>query len=220
MSEKYKIKVTLKSETIFGSGNSLGSLVNEEVLHDEDGFPYYNAKTLKGKIRREAENIWKNIGTKRLEESYINLFGSEFNVGDQHKNGGVKFSDLTLKENVKNNLKFLKNEKIINKNEILNSMTNIRQFIKIENDTAVDGALRSMRTVKENLEFESEIECDFEKGSLEEALLFCSIGNLKYLGMNNAKGRGLVECELGQIGKDQKSEELEAKKCISEVLKK
>lgn len=213
MIKKYKIEVILKSETIFGSGNSLGSIINEEVLHDDEGFPYYNAKTLKGKIRKEAENIYVNIGGARLGKAFINIFGSEFNKGNQHIDGKVKFSNLGLSNEIKNNLKFLMNERIITKNEVLNSLTNIRQFIKIENNNAVDGALRSIRTIKPELKFVSEIECDFENGSLEEALLYCSLGNLKYLGMNNSKGRGEVECKLIREG-------INLENCIKEVLKK
>ncbi|MBD2847065.1 hypothetical protein IDH44_17850 [Paenibacillus sp. IB182496] len=50
----YAIRVQLRSEAIFSSGEKAFGLVQSKALTDPDGFVYFHAKSLKGQLKREA----------------------------------------------------------------------------------------------------------------------------------------------------------------------
>ena len=56
----YILEVKLLSQAIFGSGNSVSGVVDQEVLHDDLGFPFMKGKTVKGKFKEAGEG-WKII---------------------------------------------------------------------------------------------------------------------------------------------------------------
>lgn len=44
----YSIKIKLLSDTTFGRGDGVAGLVDQEVEHDQYGFPFLRGRTLKG----------------------------------------------------------------------------------------------------------------------------------------------------------------------------
>ena len=94
--KEYRIKVTLLSDTVFGSGKALPGVVDADVLQDENGFPYMKGKTLKGKIREEYEHLCQcraaQRGTALAEdlESLNRLFGEP----DSSIDGKIYVSNL------------------------------------------------------------------------------------------------------------------------------
>ena len=51
---KYKLQIQLKSDLCASSGDSFGSLIDNDICYDKYGFPYIPAKRLKGILREEA----------------------------------------------------------------------------------------------------------------------------------------------------------------------
>lgn len=51
---KMRIRIELKSETIFNSGEAENNIVNMKALTDDDGFVYFHSKTLKGQLKDQA----------------------------------------------------------------------------------------------------------------------------------------------------------------------
>ena len=51
------LKITLKSATTFGRGDGVAGLVDREIEHDTNGFPFLRGRTLKGLLAESAENI-------------------------------------------------------------------------------------------------------------------------------------------------------------------
>ncbi len=185
---KYKIKVVIKSEAIFGSGKSKGQ-IHEDCLYDKDGFIYYNGKTLKGMLRKTAELISNHC--KNQKDRIEGLFGAEYD--NEHKEGKLRFSNLTVSDGMKYKLT---EELKATPSEVLSSMTHIRNFIKIEgNGVAKDGALRNIRTIREKMVLFCELG-DLYINTDEEKLLALIVQNTRYLGMNVSKGRGEVEMTL------------------------
>lgn len=189
----YKIKAVIKSEAIFGSGKSKGQ-INEDSKYDEDGFVYYSGKTLKGMIKKTSNLIIDNCKAfenfDELKKIYDELFGKENSkISEQ-----MHFSNLEISKEMKNKLL---NEFKLTSSEILSAMTNIRNFIKIDNEKGVtaEGSLRNIRTIKENMVFFSDLgELNLE--DKEKKFLALVVRNTKNLGMNISKGRGEVKLAL------------------------
>ncbi len=190
---EYKIKVIIKSEAIFGSGKSKGQ-IHEDCLYDKDGFIYYSGKTLKGMLRKTAKLITDNC--KELKGSIEGLFGTDYDDSkkclESRSEGKLRFSNLTVSEGIRNNLKANLNPTSL---EVLSAMTHIRNFIKIgKNGVTEKGALRNIRTIRENMVLFSELgKLDLER---EEKLLALIVKNTRHLGMNVSKGRGEVKMTL------------------------
>lgn len=53
----YKMKIQLLSDTTFGRGDGVAGLIDQEVEHDADGFPYLRGRTLKGLLSEECDNL-------------------------------------------------------------------------------------------------------------------------------------------------------------------
>lgn len=185
---EYRIKAVIKSEAIFGSGKSKGQ-IHEDCLYDNDGFIYYNGKTLKGVLRKTAKLISNHY--KKQKERIEGLFGAEYD--NERKEGKLRFSNLT----VSNGMKYkLKEELEATPTEVLLSMTYIRNFIRVENNgVAQDGALRNIRTIREKMVLFCDLG-DLDISIEEEKLLALIVQNTRYLGMNVSKGRGEVEMTL------------------------
>lgn len=194
---EYKIKAIIKSDAIFGSGKSKGQ-IHEDCQYDKDGFVYYGGKTLKGMLRKTGKMIidnYKEIDNKKgeeLEENLIKLFGSEY-VKDREE-GILRFEDLKVSENLRNKLKAELNAKPY---EVLDSMTDINSFIKIDSKKSVTekNSLRNVRTIKKEMIFYSNLG-EIALSPEQEKLLALVVKNTKYLGMNVSKGRGEVELKL------------------------
>jgi CRISPR/Cas system CMR subunit Cmr4 (Cas7 group RAMP superfamily) len=55
--EIYHLKIKLLSDTTFGRGDGVAGLIDQEVEHDANGFPYLRGRTLKGLLSEECDNI-------------------------------------------------------------------------------------------------------------------------------------------------------------------
>ncbi len=129
-----------------------------------------------------------------------NLFGKKYNskYQDSQHEGALKFSNASLSEEVSNYLKRLVEDKKIDNSEVINSLTDIRYFTKIDNKSGVakKGSLRSARILNRNISFYSNIYVEKELEEDEVALLLCGIKSLRHLGSLRSRGKGLVKCTL------------------------
>ena len=53
----YQIKIILKSDTLIGSGEGFGSIIDTDVVFDDLGIPYIPAKRVKGIMLESAEEL-------------------------------------------------------------------------------------------------------------------------------------------------------------------
>lgn len=122
-----KIKMELKSDTVFGNGSSIPGGEDISVLNDSYGFPYYKGGTFKGVFREELLRylVWTGEEEKQAEVQVNQLLGKS---GDDNlvDNGKLVFSDFFLSDTVK---AYVLNEiGRENSQAVLDSFTNLRTF--------------------------------------------------------------------------------------------
>lgn len=191
----YQVKIELLSETILGSGESVAGYIDLDVLHDELGLPFLKGKTLKGRLREEAENIVR-LQSKVFNEDQVNkLFG----INDSEEETILALSDCTVSDNVKKALKCSG----LDANEVLNSLTDIRSFTAIDDDgIAKDGSLRQIRVINKRLKLTSKVNFRDEISNDDLTLFGLSVLSLNHIGLMCSRGKGKVKCTLIRDNED------------------
>lgn len=236
--EKYILKIKLLSDTIFSGGESIVSISDIDELYDDYKIPYYKGKSIKGNIRESAELIIEN--QKKFDEQKARenqeivkaLFGKTFLseqsseqnedkkelYRDDQTQGILRFENASLEEDLKQNLKYLVDKKIITKDEIISSLTDIRYATKIDREygTAKKGSLRSMRVLNKGITFSANIYSERDLTEDELALLLCAVKATRHVGTLRSRGKGQVECTLlsEKINLDDKNIEKLVKKAV------
>lgn len=197
--EQFKIKIELISESIFGCGESSG-FIDNEVLSDNIGLPYLKGKTFKGNLREEMKKlaIFLDEDSNEYNKIFERLMGTEFNFSFET----LKFSDCKISENVRQALKESVANGELTKEDILESLTEVRSFTKIENGVAKEGALRSSRVIKKGLKLYCDLESTNKLNVKELGLLAASIQSLESIGMMKSRGKGQVKCSLHKNGEN------------------
>lgn len=224
--DKYFLKITLKSEAIFNSGEEEQNLVSDKVLADEYGFVYFHAKTLKGQLRKRAEWLRNKLlqikgeeKIKAYEKSIVKLFGSEYQ-GNKVKNslskakknrdtdynhrGIMTLRNLELSEELRDYLKFINSnrdtdnlEYKITPYDMIEAQTNRRTRIQIgEDGTNEESMMMTYHTVKDGLVFYSEINFLDEIDKKDLTALNAIVNSLEYIGSSINRGRGKIKAEL------------------------
>lgn len=212
--EEFVVRIKLISEMIFGSGHAVPGFIDLEVLHDENGLPYFKGKTFKGKLREEAENIANNINAfdkefaKVLKEEIEKMFGKP-GAENSHT---IKFSDCTMWDEVSVLIREGIREGMFNSHEVLNAMTSIRSFTSIDDETGTSakGSLRQFRVINKDFTFVSKIYSESSLNEIQLGLLAAAVSSLRHLGTMESRGKGEVECTLYKNGKDITHECIEA----------
>ncbi len=196
----YQLRINLLSDTTFGSGDGVAGLIDQEVEHDVNGFPYLRGRTLKGLLREECDNLivilpqqnspgyWKNIA--------CNLFGVPgSNSGNM---AAMHVGNACLPEDLRRVVAYEIDCEQLNNQEVISSLTTIRRQTAINNQNGVadEGSLRSFRVIMRNLEFKADL--SFEIQPTDEMLSLLSAGTLalRHLGSGRNRGRGHVRCTL------------------------
>ena len=183
-----KVKMELKSDTVFGNGSSIPGGEDISILCDDYGFPYYKGGTFKGVFREELFRylIWTGVEEKQAEVQVNQLLGKsgDDNLAD---NGKLVFSDFSLSNTVK---AYVLNEiGKENSQAVLDAFTNLRAFTSITEGMASDGSLRMARCVNKGVCFYSEIQCDEKDKPLVEDVLKM----VKWVGTMRNRGFGKVQ---------------------------
>ncbi|WP_026895709.1 RAMP superfamily CRISPR-associated protein [Clostridiisalibacter paucivorans] len=216
---KYLLKITLKSEAIFNSGEEEQNLVNDKVLADELGFVYFHGKTLKGQLRKKAKWIEEKIekikgkeGVKPFKQSIIKLFGSEFGGGKEQleessqivipsQRGIMTITNLELPKNIRDYFKNINDYKDedykITPYDMIKAQTQKRTRIQIkESGTVENGMMMTYHTVKDGLVFYSEIGF-LERIDFKDLIsLNIVVKSLDSIGSSINRGRGKIKAEL------------------------
>jgi CRISPR/Cas system CSM-associated protein Csm3 (group 7 of RAMP superfamily) len=188
-----KIKITLKSAATFGSGSGVPGLVDREIEHDAEGFPFLRGKTLKGLLAESAENVvfaLEKIGSKTdWRKTRDELFGTSGRGLEER--GSLHIGDAQLPADLRAAAQSWSKE------DVLYSLTGIRRQTAINEDGGPDHAtLRSMRVLLPGVELEAPI--TFDKPLTPEGfhLLTAAVLDLRRAGTGRNRGRGWVKAEL------------------------
>ncbi|WP_353949157.1 RAMP superfamily CRISPR-associated protein [Sporolactobacillus sp. Y61] len=198
------IHIELKSEAIFGNGQSVPGEVDQDIVHDIYGFPFYGAKALKGHLREQTEFAAKALSqgvkdkkkTNLMEQTVNRIFGQP---GLLEKSGGaVKITDATVPMTIRAPFIQAVENGEIRREEIFNALTSIRSFTSIDprTGTAEDHSLRKFRIIRKGLCLEAELTGldSFEEHEL--GLLAAGIAGVRTIGMMKTRGKGYVDCSI------------------------
>ncbi|MBX3038608.1 MAG: hypothetical protein KF758_16980 [Anaerolineales bacterium] len=190
------IKITLKSATTFGRGDGIPGLVDREIEHDANGFPYLRGKTLKGLLAESAENVVFSISQFKNNdetETWRKAKNQLFGIGGRglEERGILHINDAQLPAELRIAAKDWPKE------DMLYSLTGIRRQTAINVDGAPEHAsLRSMRVLLPGVTLEAAIQFDQPPTPQQLQLLAAAIMDLRRAGTGRNRGRGWLNAEL------------------------
>lgn len=184
------IEMELLSETIFGGDNKAFSTTDIDIQTDEQGFPYFSGRTLKGVLREEAE--WYNQclpEDRRMNWEIERLFGK----GHSDNYEGLRIGSAKLSDTLYD---FVRRERI-SPQQVTQALTDVRSMTAISDEgKAVKGTLRNARVIKPGFVFIAPV---FVAGPLtdkEKHLLETAVKLVRRVGVMRHRGKGEVRCRL------------------------
>lgn len=209
MKNKLQLKIKLLSDTTFGRGDGVAGLVDQEVEHDNCGFPYLRGRTLKGLLSEECDNLIILLQDD-IQKHWIDVRNKLFGVpGSMLAAMSIMHvGDACLPNKLRQvvSIQMQKEQKEENKltiTDILNSLTTIRRqtAINSESGSSDRGSLRSARIVMRDRpntppRFTAHLFFDQEPTADMKALLGVGVLALRHLGSGRNRGRGHVQCSL------------------------
>lgn len=211
----YYLKIKLLSDTTFGRGDGVAGLIDSEVEHDRDGFPYLRGRTLKGLLSEECDNLIAVLPAGSIRDRWQKVacavFGSPGSTLDTM--ALVHVGDACLPKDLRQAVAYqIHEEDKLTKTEVLDALTTIRRQTAIKIDGTPDrGSLRAFRVVMRQLEFSTDLifetdktEIDGVSIELDEMLSLLAVDALalRYLGSGRNRGRGHVQCRLYEENND------------------
>jgi len=208
---QFKMRITLKSEALFGKGEEVAGLVDSEVEHDELGFPFLRGRVIKGLLVEECANILfalekqGSVIQKKMNRMAGYLFGMPGSGLDTI--GNLRVGDATLPgelraavyREVYNPVR--KNR--LNPADVLESLTDIRRQTAIDYVRGVpkDKSLRSMRVILRELNFISDMDFippEDDDFSCKDAIAFLTacILAVKRAGTRRNRGFGKLSTSI------------------------
>jgi tRNA-dihydrouridine synthase B len=203
----FTVQITTKSPLMLGSGTGRGSFIDADITVDENGLPMFPGKRLKGLLKESAVEVLE-----MLEQSGMHGFFDkniiEIVFGTSTSPAGIKIGNLYLTDeqnttypDIKRWLQYLiheNNHRFINKEMVVNALTEIRQQTAINEDGyAEDNSLRTVRVLRIGKKFIGTIECSSKDLKEQiEVLLALACSNLKHAGSGRNRGWGEIECRL------------------------
>ncbi len=218
--ETYYLKMLLLSDTTFGRGDGVAGLIDQEVEHDPNGFPYLRGRTLKGLLSEECDNLITVISEpppSRWIEAAEHLFGipgstletiSKMHVGDAclppdlRREVGLQLDQERYRERIGQ-------ERRLTESDVLASLTTIRRQTSIdpEDGAPVEHSLRSSRVVIRDLCFTAQLLFEEKPTADMLALLAVSALALRRVGSVRNRGRGHVQCTLNDLNRKEVTQE-------------
>ncbi len=200
-----KINIELKSDTLPGSGEGYGAVIDTDIVFDELGIPFIPAKRIKGCLKdsaREVKDILLLSGNSYftdIENSIKELFG----LPGQNEASGFQFYNLFPESyyQMTDWFKYLNYNyaEIFSKDSILDSFTSIRRQTEIDDKgVAVDHSLRTIRAIRKGLKFIGDILINTDNHE-SETLLALSCANLRRIGTKRNRGLGEIKCCLSGV---------------------
>ena len=199
----YQLRIQLLSDTTFGRGDGVAGLIDQEVEHDANGFPYLRGRTLKGLLSEECDNLAAVINDADRRKHWQSIAAQLFGVPGSTLDtiALIHVGDACLPEDLRRAIA----QEITNKNltsvNVLDSLTTVRRQTAISTDTGVadPNSLRSARVVLRERCFTAYLFLDdVPKSDINDvlALLAAGAAALRRIGSGRNRGRGHVKCTI------------------------
>jgi hypothetical protein len=201
---RLQIHLRLESDATFGRGDGVAGLVDAEVEHDPQGFPFIRGRVLKGLLVEEWTNLLFALSRQKshavgpLRTSAARLFGRPGSTLDDDALMHVGPAQLPdeLREAVA--AEQGGGSPRLTPDDVLESLTAIRRQTAVEESTGAPavGTLRSMRVVLRGTLFVSRICFDCDPNPDDMALLTACVMSLRRGGTGRNRGRGRLTADL------------------------
>ncbi|MDP3149834.1 MAG: RAMP superfamily CRISPR-associated protein [Ignavibacteria bacterium] len=205
-----KVTLELLSDTLSGSGEGFGAMIDTDVQYDEFGIPFISAKRIKGCLKNSlhdllempavSDNKFQGQSEAERKESRKEIIEKVFGKAGAVNSTSFAIGDFLLEDHeaIKTWFAYLieKYPGIFSSEKILSAFTNTRKQTKIGNDEVAEPhSLRTSRVVNRGIKLETDI-CFEEEDKEVEGLLALSCANLRRIGTKRNRGLGDVRCEL------------------------
>jgi hypothetical protein len=195
------LRLTLKSATTFGRGDGVAGLVDREIEHDRDGFPFVRGKTLKGLLVESSENVVYAFETLQgktgWREAKKRLFGSPGR--GLVERGMLHIGDACLPKALRETIlaERAAHPDEFSPDQIFDSLTSIRRQTAMNPDGGPDRTtLRSMRVLLRGVILEAHLSFETEPNSTDLQLLAAAVLDFRHAGTGRNRGRGWLMAEL------------------------
>ena len=188
MEINYTVELTLPAVT--ASLDVIGKDINVAVKKDEEGFPIFSAKHIKGILRKKVYQFKRILEEKKgksevekIANDFVNkYFGKEGNYLINNEFNQIRFSNLTLK-----NLQEFKESDIQN-----------RYGIKVnrKTKTTVPQSLFNYELLKKGIIFEGSLNVKDDICEEDLAFLLACLFHLDRIGGMNSRGIGKVKVQI------------------------
>ena len=188
MEINYTVELTLPAVT--ASLDVIGKDINVAVKKDEEGFPIFSAKHIKGILRKKVYQFKRILEEKKgksevekIANDFVNkYFGKEGNYLINNEFNQIRFSNLTLK-----NLQEFKEIDIQN-----------RYGIKVnrKTKTTVPQSLFNYELLKKGIIFEGSLNVKDDICEEDLAFLLACLFHLDRIGGMNSRGIGKVKVQI------------------------
>ena len=192
MEINYTVELTLPAVT--ASLDVIGKDINIVVKRDDEGFPIFSAKHIKGILRKKVYQFKRILEEKKgksevekIANDFVNkYFGKEGNYLIDNEFKQIRFSNLTLK-----------NSKEFKKSDIQN-----RYGIKVnrKTKTTVPQSLFNYELLKKGIIFEGSLDVKDDICEKDLEFLLACLFHLDRIGGMNSRGIGKVKVQIE--GKD------------------
>jgi len=185
---------------MLGSGSGHGSFIDSDIVFDKHGIPFFPARRLKGLLRESALEVIEMLEQAGLREIFSSHVEEQV-FGSTRSRSAIRVNNLYLKDyqQILEGLQYVQQEfpTIVNKDAVMNALTDIRQQTAIENGIAREHSLRTIRVLNPKYQFEGKIELlNMEEQEEIEALLALAGLNLKRAGSGRNRGWGEISCRI------------------------
>lgn len=187
--KSYYLTIHLRSDSTFGRGEGVAGLVDVEIEHDEYGFPFINARTLKGLLQEEWQNLryaLQEPGGADWDAAAEQLFGTAGalleGAAAMHVGAAKLPSELIAAVR----------EQQLYPTDILESLTSIRRQTAIDACTGAPepGSLRAFRVLLRDTPMIAALEFDQLPADKTLALLAACVLAVRRGGSVRNRGRG------------------------------
>ncbi len=169
------VRITLLSDTLFGSGNSIPGGEDIAVCTDEKGYPWLKGTTFKGLLRESYESllVWENGS----EEDLTAVFGdSDWNGEDETRRLQVTA--------------FYPDSQELPPDP--DECFALRTFTKLDNGIVASGTLRTANCIRKGLAFVGYLFCD--DGDVRR--IRDAVSGIRFGGMMRSRGLGSLCCRV------------------------
>jgi CRISPR-associated protein Csx10 len=187
--QKYIMQIQLLSDTLIGSAEGYGAIIDKDSVFDEVGLPIIPGKRIKGILREQADLLEKFGGLNSVKK----LFGD---IGiTERTTEYLSVSSFTLVDYQANKeyLKYLIQQGQISRSEVIEYFTTLRMMTRIDDEgIAADTSLRTFRVLNKGLVFSGELRFDQDEEKIFENIVSLT----RRIGSMRNRGLGHIQCKL------------------------